>query len=403
MTRRRILFVDDDPEVLQGLQRMLAASGQGWDMEFTTDPAQALEILGRQHFDVVVCDIALREMPDHRFLSEVMRRHPHLVRILLAGEADRQLTLEGLVLCHQMLAKPCNADTLRATIHRALALRRFLDGDTPLKALISRLDTLPSLPVLYARIVRALQSPDTTVAEVAGIIGSDPPMAAKILQLVNSAYFGLRRPVSNLHQGIGLLGLDTIKTLVLTAQVFASFEAAGIRAYRVESLWQHSAAVGWLARRIVEEECGGEEMLHDATMGGLLHDVGKLILASNLPNIYEKVMGLARMKALGITGAERQLFGAAHAEVGAYLFGLWGLPEAVIEAVAYHHEPGQCGIPGFSAVTAVHAANALVHEVFHDPRLSTGSELDRGYLEGVGVARRVEAWRSLYAELGAGR
>ncbi len=394
MDKRRILFVDDEPNVLQALRRMLHGMRQVWEMVFVTDPRRGLELLDQEHFDVVISDMRMPVMDGGQFLSEVMRHHPHIVRIVLSGHADRESTMEVLSVTHQLLAKPCDPNTLKATVGRTLALRKLLDGDTPLKALVSRLETLPSLPSLYAKIVLELQCAEATVASVAAIIAEDPAMTAKILQLVNSAYFGLRRQISSLSQAVGLLGLDTIKALVLTAQVFSQYDPELIQVLSVEALWQHSTQVGALARRIVELEGGCEETANDALMAGLLHDLGKLILAANLPNIYAKIQPLMQRENLGRVEAEIRLFGATHGETGAYLLGLWGLPESIVEAVAYHHYPRHCTSRHRLVVVAVHVANDLSHEFTPDLQWSRAAPLDREYLEDVGLDRRLPVWRS---------
>lgn len=392
MEKRRILFIDNDPHVLRGLERTLQCMRPVWDMTFLTDPQQALNVLANTHFDVVVSDI---NREGRQFLLEVMHRHPQVVRIILSSPPDQESLLEALMVSHQLLAKPCDADTLKGTVSRALALRQLLNGNTPLKALVSRLESLPSPPALYTKLVQELQSPDASVKSVAAIIAEDPAMTAKILQLVNSAFFGLRRPVSNLLFAVNLLGVDTIKSLVLFVQVLSQFDPDVFPPAYLESLWQHSTAVGALARHIAKAEGCSESLVDDAFAAGLLHDVGKLILATNLPNIYLKALELINQEDIRLVEAEHRLFGTAHGETGAYLLGLWGLPEPIVEAVAYHHHPRDSDTADFSALTVVHAANSLSHEFSLNPRLSTPDTLDQVYLKKLGLDQHVEQWRTL--------
>jgi len=390
MEKRRILFVDDESAVLKALETMLEPMRELWSMEFVSDPRRALEQLARGAFDVVVSDTSMPVMDGSEFLAEVMLRHPQVVRIILARQTDRDRTLDALHVSHQFLAKPCDASTLRATVSRALALRKFLDGDTPLKALVSRLDSLPSMPALYRELVDALQDVDINFSDIARIIEQDPAMAAKILQLVNSAYFSLSRHVSDLDTALMLLGLDTIKSLVLSVQVFSQFEEETLRTLSVERLWRHSVRTGALARALAQAEKAPREMINDAFTAGLLHDTGKLILAANMPNIYAKVVHLCAEENLAPCEAERQLFGAAHAETGAYLLGLWGLPETIVEAVAYHHHPQDRETLDRSALTFVHVANAL-SQLPDAP----AAILDTGYLGELELLDRLPAWAEL--------
>lgn len=396
MEKRRILFVDDELNVLQGLERMFHGMRQAWEIQFTNDPRQALEILASTHFDVVISDMRMPGMNGNRFLTEVMRRHPQIIRIILSGHSDLEQTMEAFNVTHQLLTKPCDATTIKATVCRALALHELLNDNAPLKALISRLTSLPSSPFLYTQIVQELQSPNASVDSVANIISNDPAMTAKILQLVN-AYFGLHQHVPDPTHAVALLGLDTIKNLVLTGQVFSQFDPELIRGYSVEALCHHSTIVGGLARRIAQAEGSDEELINDALIAGLLHDVGKLILVTNLPNIYAKIIEMVQGQKINLIEAEHQLFGATHGEIGAYLLGLWGLPQSIVEAVAYHHHPQACKTPGLSALTIVHVANALSHEF--TPNLLMSGSLDWNYLDTLGISHRVKHWRGMCKQL----
>ncbi|MDQ2694166.1 MAG: response regulator [Pseudomonadota bacterium] len=395
MEKRRILFVDDEPYLLHGLQRTLRGQRDVWDMAFVSDPRQALALVEREPIDVVVSDLRMPGLSGTRLLAEVRRLRPQAVRIMLSGIADQNPGLDALAVTHQFLAKPCDAGALKAAVARALALRKFLDGDTPLKALVSRLDTLPSLPDQLGRIIQELDSPDAHAPTVAAIVAADPAMSAKILHLINSAFFGLPRQVADLNKAVLLLGLDTIRALVLTAQVFSRFEPLILRTFPVDRLWRHCTAVGSLAQRIARAEGGDRALLDHALTAGLLHDVGKLILMANLPGRYAEVLETVRREALPATVVERQLLGAAHGETGAYLLGLWGLPEAIVEAVAYHHHPRDCESAGFSAVTAVHAANALIHELTDGAPAPPPDGLDQACLAALGLEGRVPRWRRL--------
>ncbi len=383
MDPKCLLFIDDKPDALRALERALAPLRGAWAMDFIDEPRRALARLAAEPFDVVVVDARLSGAEGLRLLGEVMLRQPQAVRIVLAD--DREATLEALGVSHQVLARPVDAAALRATVERTLALRTFLDGATPLKALVARLDSLPSLPTLYADLVCELQSPLASPERVERIISRDPAMAAKVLQLVNSAYFALAHAVNDLPTAVRLLGLDTVKALVLTLQAFSQFDDAALGALPLEPLWQHSLHVGALARCLAALEQAPAAVVNDAFSAGLLHDIGKLILAANLPGLYAKRAPLMAAEGIDECEAERRLFGAAHAETGAYLLGLWGLPPALVEAVAYHHQPLDCVSPGTGALAFVHAANALSQAMAPEPT----------YLERLGLLERLPVWRAL--------
>ena len=388
----RILFVDDEPKVLQGLQRMLRPMQQEWEMAFSESGKEALEILEKEPFDVVVSDMRMPGMDGAQLLNEVNKRYPKTVRFILSGHSDREMILKSVGPTHQYLTKPSDPEALKAVLKRALALRELLNNEV-LKRLISRLKSLPSLPSLYVEVMKELQSPDSSVQKVGKIISQDMGMTAKILQLINSAFFGLPRQISSPEQAVGLLGLDTIRALVLSTHVFSQFDEAKLPGFHLTALWDHCVAVGSCANRIAKSEKAEKKSIDDALTAGLLHDSGKLVLATNLPDLYQEVLYMVDKQETNLLEAEKETFGTTHAEVGAYLLGLWGLPDPIVEAVAFHHHPNKCLSQAFSSLTAVHVANVLDHEERIDVESSSRSKIDLDYLSKLDIVDRLPAWR----------
>ncbi|MBE7557955.1 HDOD domain-containing protein [bacterium] len=391
--KKRILFVDDEPRVLGGLSRMLRPLRDEWDMAFLPSGADALELLSRERFDVIVSDMRMPGMDGAQLLSEVMRRHPHMVRIVLSGHSEKEMVLRSVGPTHQYLAKPCDADLLKATVSRACALRAILDN-AQLKELVSRLDALPSLPQLYLEIVEEMRSPMASIQRVGRIIAQDLGMTAKVLQLVNSAFFGVRKQVRDPVQAASLLGMETLKALVLSLHVFSSSRDALPAGFSLESLWQHSTAVGQLARGIAIAERADKKVVEDSLLAGLLHDVGLLVLTTQLPDQYQHVLELGRGEGCSLWAAERRIFGAGHPEVGAYLLGLWGLPDPVVEALAFHHTPSECLDSRFSPLLAVHVADAWSDHANLSQNGLEGSVLDLHYLRRLGLENRLPVWKA---------
>ena len=394
---KRILFVDDEPKVLDGLRRMLRPMRHEWEMAFAPGGEEALAALAEKHFDVVVSDMRMPGMDGAQLLSEVKQRYPGIVRIVLSGHSERETVLRSVGPAHQYLAKPCDPKQLRNVITRACALRDLLSEDS-LRELVSQMSTIPSLPETYTEIVEELQSPNASMKKVGEIVSKDMGMTAKVLQLVNSAFFGLRHHVSTPSQAASFLGVDTLKSLVLSVHIFSQLDNIKIEGFCLDRLWNHSAATGALAKRIAAAEGCAEQLRDHALMAGLLHDAGKLIIAANLPERYSDVLASVESEGLKLWEAERQILTNTHAEVGAYLLGLWGLPDPIVEAVAFHHNPSRCLGDEFAPLTAVHAANALEHEqssVENDP---DANRLDTEYLGQLGLAERLPVWRDLCME-----
>ncbi|MHC4695152.1 MAG: HDOD domain-containing protein [Planctomycetota bacterium] len=386
---KRILFVDDEANVLQGLQRMLRPMRREWEMTFCPGGQEALRALADDPFDVIVSDMRMPGLDGAALLAEVARQYPQVVRIVLSGQSSRETTLQSIGVAHQFLAKPCDPERLKQTVSHAFALRDLLSDET-LKRALSRLKSVPSMPAVYTELVEELRYSDASVRRVGEIISQDPGMTTKVLQLVNSAFFGVPRQVSSPGHAASLLGTDTIKALVLGIDVFSRFKDTTVEGISPESVQKHSADTAATAKQIAMTEKAAPNVADASLMAGFLHDVGKLILAQNLPEQYGKVLAMHK-NGVSLCEAERKEFGATHAQVGAYLLGLWGLPDRLVEATAFHHCPGESFGQSFSPVTAVHVANVLVHGHTNE---GEGEELDLDYLARLGIADRVPTWRA---------
>ncbi|MBI4775200.1 MAG: HDOD domain-containing protein [Deltaproteobacteria bacterium] len=386
--KRKVMFVDDEAKVLKGLERMLRNMRREWDMVFVAGGPEALEILDDEPFDVVVTDMRMPIMDGAQLLQKVRHRHPQTVRIVLSGQAERGLTMKTVKLAHQYLAKPCEATTLISTIERTCLLQGMLT-DSSLRRVVSKLETLPCMPALYNEIVQELESAEASVQKVGRIVSRDLGMTAKILQLVNSAFFGLSRPMVDAAQAVTFLGLETVKSLVLGLQIFSQFEDPNVPGFSLDALWSHSFSVAAFAKAIAEEEKLDPAAVDQAFMAGLLHDLGKLIFVVNFGR-YAELISLSAESGL-IWKLEERVFQTTHSEVGAYLLGIWGLPEAIIEGVAFHHYPQQHLEKRLGVVGVVHAADALAHEVLE----RRNGRLEVSYFKELGLDVRIDVWRRI--------
>ncbi len=388
---KRILFVDDEQAVLSGLQRMLRPMREHWEMAFAGGGEAALELLQRAPFDVVVSDMRMPGLDGVQLLDEVRKRHPQLVRIILSGHADQELTLRSVGPAHQFLNKPCSPELLRATIERACTLQDRLVAPE-LQQLASSLGSLPSLPTLYNEIVAEVSSPAGSLENVGTIIAHDVAMTAKVLQLVNSAFFGVRQRISDPGLAVRFLGLETIKALVLSVHVFSKYDRDPRCEQAIRQLWASSTRVGARARLIAQAEKAERGLVDQAFFGGMLHHVGLLLLLAQAPERYAAI--LQRLQAdpqLDLEQAEREVFGGTHSDLGAYLLGIWGLPGAIIESVAFHHRPAPLAQAGFGPLCCVHGAAAITAEI---EGCASGEQtpLDVEYLARLGLSERYPTW-----------
>ena len=394
---KRILFVDDEPMVLSGLQRSLRSMREGWEMVFVTSGAEALEIMEQQPFDIIVTDMRMPAMTGAELLDRVKSRFPQCFRFILSGQADQQTLLRAVDPTHQYLSKPCDTAELKKRLTRAFAVRGLLKN-AELQAVVSRLQALPSLPTLYLEVTQELENSEPSLPRIVHLVSEDMAMTAKILQLVNSAFFGLRCRISSPMQAVQMLGLDTLRSLVLTTHVFDKFHTRTLGDAEISYLWKHSLAVANFAKHIATSENADRQLVDDCFIAGLLHDAGKLILASAMEKEYQRVLDATRRNGQKLVAAETEILGCSHAEIAAFLFGLWGLPEAVIDGVAWHHAPSGSIQTGFSTVLATH-----VGTVFHEQQCPFWTQdditLDLEYLNKNGLAGREQIWRKLVEEL----
>ena len=396
--KKQILFVDDEPMVLKGLQRTLRKMRSEWDMVFTASGKEALDLLDQQAIDVIVSDLKMPEMDGMQLLTEVKTRFPHVVRIILSGHLEHEMTLQSVQYAHQNLTKPCDAKVLKQTLAKLFALRDILE-DEALKKIVSQIESLPSLPAIYSEIIEEMRSEDPSIKKVGEIISTDLSMTAKILQVVNSVFFGLSRKISTPQEAVVLLGLETIKALVLSVKIFAEFSHKKYSWFNIDHLFNHSMSVSTYAKTIIKSEKLGSDLINHSLMAGLLHDLGKLILATNFHEPYKEVLAAARETDQNLWDLEYNAFGTSHAEIGAYLMGLWSLETPIIEAIAFHHCPANSLSQNMGLLTAVHIGNAIDHNGHHSNNGNTDLKCDARYLEDLGVTARIPEWRQVCREL----
>ncbi len=318
---KKILVVDAELEALERLKVALAPFSEEWEMIFARSGQEALSKLAQEPFGVVISDMRMPDMSGAQLLTEVRSQHPHVLRMILSDQ-DRNTTLRTVGSAHQCLPKACDSAVFRDIVTRAGAVLDLLENDA-LRKLVAGMETLPSLPTLYRSLMDELQSENASIANAAKIISQDMGMVTKILQVVNSPFYGLRTRISSAAQAVALLGLDTIKSLVLSMKVFSQFEGARQSFFSLDVLWQNGMVTSRQARALAKETKAEQRLMEDAFTAGLLHDVGLLVLANNLPDQYTESVALVQSQGIPEWQAERNVFGASHAEIGAYLLGIW--------------------------------------------------------------------------------
>jgi len=355
---RRVLFVDDDPSVLNGLRRVLRKMRGEWQTLFATSGQEALITMQECPVDVVVTDMQMPKMDGAQLLTQVAKLYPHTARIILSGHSELEMVLKSATTAHQYLAKPCDINALKASIDRILKLQKLLNNEE-LENMASKLNTLPSMSSVYQELNELMFSPSSTMEQVGEVIAKDIGLSAKILQLVNSAFFGLKREISSPAEASSFLGMDVIRGLVCNVTVFDMLDESLGEGFNLETISEKGLYTGIAAKAIAKHEKQSAIVCDHAFIAGLMHDVGKLVLAVNKPEEYRKVLKIMAAKGKADFIVEQHVFGQSHMAIGAYLLGLWGMHNNVVEAVAFHHRPDLCANSGFLPLTALYGALAL--------------------------------------------
>ena len=389
---KRILFVDDEPNILDGLKRMLRGQRHEWEMAFVKSGDEALQAMAAAPFDVVVSDMKMPGMDGVTLLGEVRQLYPGTVRIVLSGHTDLDASMRSVEVAHQFLTKPCETDVVKCVVDRACKLEGLLNSTT-LQAILGGVSELPPLPKVYHALTGALAEAQVDLGRIGEIVEQDGAIAAKILQLVNSSFFGLRKEITNLRQATTYLGVNTLRSLVLSFEMFRQFKNTQVTGLCPEREQAHSFLTARIARRLVDDKKVAEQ----AFLTALVHDIGKLLLATFLPSEFARTRQVSAALAQPCYVAEESLMGVSHAEIGAYLLGLWGMPHPVIEAVANHHHPARvAGQVGLGVLGVTHVADVLAREQQKD--MACTDALDETFLQTLGVADRLSSWRVIAAE-----
>ena len=362
-----------------------------WDVERFDSPVAAGAALGNDPFDVVV---ALAGMPTEEGLTLLVQTRdvaPEAVRLLVTADPGTRATVSLNRVAHEHMVGQITVEQLEEVYQRSAAMHQHLSS-VRLRSAMAKVQSLPAFPRMYNQIVQELERSDGDLARIAQVVMQDPGLTARVLQLVNSPFYGLRRQVHDTAQAVGLLGIQNLLSMVLATEVFTDFDSSSAR-LNVNRMWTHAATTALWAKRIVEYENRTLEEANMAFVAGILHDSGRMILGSNFPLQHANVVSqLENDEAPDIISIERALLGASHAEAGAYLLDTWELPTLIVEAVAYHHEPSRSDVVRFTPLTAVHVAEVFQQEVGADG-IEREFGFDMVHLEKLGVAERVDQWR----------
>lgn len=390
---KHILFVDDEMRILEGLKRMLRNNRDRWEMQFASSGEEALRACQAKEFDIVISDMRMPGMDGVAFLGRVRELLPNAARIVLTGYSETKLAIRSVSVAHRALAKPCDPTELQAMLERIIALEELV-APPEIRRIVGAVGELPALSQTYVHLTKAVQDPNASVAQIARIVEKDVALSAKILQLTNSAFFGLPHTVTSITGAVSYLGMETIKNLALVSEAFSAF----VPDRRVPEWFCSAIQAHALAAAEVAGKLPVRPVLRDTVViAALLHDIGELFMASKMPAELCNVLAHQSKEACNRYQVEEQLLGTSHAEIGAYLLGLWGIPKPIVEAVAHHHHLEKAEAAALECAAAVHVADLLAHAQGSEPTANADTHLDetnRACLDQLGFLSWIEDYRA---------
>ncbi|HZR16581.1 MAG TPA: HDOD domain-containing protein [Verrucomicrobiae bacterium] len=383
---KRILLLGGEGGWFNEFNRGLSKLRPNWSAGHVPDASQAGSCLQTSKYDVLVIHDSVPEPT--RLLSQVEHDFPGVYAFSLLVNCKLAAPAQSLPLV------PAASDGALAAemVVRNICTNEWTE-QAAVKGLLIRIRKLPMLPRVHAEVTKELQSPDGSLEQVADYVRRDPIMCAKFLQVINSAFFGLSRQINDPGEAVMLLGAVRTRGLILISGVFSQFDDKPCPGFSAENLLQHSLRVASLAQRIMLLETDDPDQSNLAFTAGLLHDVGKLVLAANVPEMFATAQRFHRTKRITECAAELDVLGTTHAELAGSLLAAWNLPLAAVEAIAWHHVPCHSCDLNFSVLTAVHVANVFAHEAEGAESATLAERPDRRYLERLGLVGRTDAWR----------
>ena len=254
---------------------------------------------------------------------------------------------------------------------------------------------MPSLPTNYLAITRELNSDEPSVDNVAQIVEDDPAMTITVLRLVNSGFFGRSSRINSVKEAIGMLGLDLLRSLALASGIFSKYESTPT--FSIEQFAFRSVRVGSLAKQLATGSKADKHTLEKVFISGMLCDIGLLMLNTTISDKYNTIRAQAAQTGERIMTVEKQVLGATHAELGAYLMGLWGFDDDIVEAIAFHHHPEEATASiALQPLVFVHAADSLIPPNNCNPEPSI---INTDYLTSLGLLNHLSEWQTLAESL----
>ena len=356
MDKHTIVFVDDDPQILRGMRRSLRTQANKWDMHFFESGAEALAFLASQEVDVLISDMRMPSMSGSELLNRVKNEYPEVIRIALSGYSDAQMTLESVGAIHQYISKPTDPDQINSVVTRTLNLHETL-SDKSVRDEIASMSGIPALPASYHQLMALIAHEDFAIDEVGEIVEQDMALSASILKVVNSAFFSSFGHVESVRQAVSILGIQTIKNLAVSEQVFSCCRNADIDLQQISRLNEETRKIAGLTSKFAKAAGMTKASADHSQIAGFLCYLGDLVCQSVLRD--HEIVRSGNLSPQIVSG---------------HILTLWGLPDAIVEAVVYYQNPAVPADGVILPVHAVHAAWTMLAEGTSDPHETTDGQ-----------------------------
>jgi HD-like signal output (HDOD) protein len=381
--------VDDQEALLDVTVMSLRCMNKEWEVSGFNDPQAALEATKAHEPDAVLSDQMMPGMEGSKLLEGIRSVSPHTIRFIMSGYvALDKLTL--ITSAHQYIAKPFEAKKLKEMMQRSFAAqeRIFNQG---LQTVATSIRSIPSLPQAHHSLLKELEDNRTGNSTIARLIGDDPGLSIKVLQLANSALFGPGYTVSNLDDAVNCLGTEMLSAIVLSQSVFKHYELLRSKEIDLQKVWGHCWETACIAQRLCRERKLPFHMGEEAFLAGLLHEVGRFLLFDNFPDQFQIACDNARHEHISLAASMKQVLQTTPAQMSAYVLELWGLPDGVINSIGLLDNPGAETTGKFSMTTALYVAKHIAAQRFPADSF-TQEEWNKEYLEAMGCADDVAEW-----------
>ncbi|MEH6626929.1 MAG: HDOD domain-containing protein [Motiliproteus sp.] len=369
-------------------------TGRNWHVLRVSSNGEMLSYLKENRFQAIVVVSSGRIQADNDCFIKAMTLQPQAVRILLPGMplSNTQLSY-ALDLVHRVYPDPDKIETIATEVEYLIKINGLVHKQKTRDYVLS-LGQLPSPPMIYHKLSEALSSERSNSDHISGIIEQDPALAAKVLKIINSAYFGLGRQISSIHETVTLLGIRTLRGLSISGHLVSLYPPHRNWSYfSFERMNQRALLVARLAQQICKDLKTNQAVQDQSFVGGLLHDLGVLVLASQDPQSYRKIMVASAQKNTPLFLVEKRMLGVFHGEVGAFLLAQWKLPAPIVEAVLLHHTPQLSAGDSFSPLAAVHIADALITDTETEIGANLGNSLCEEYVQRLRLQTYMPQWQ----------